>query len=215
MARPAQYSRGRRFVLQATLLVVLLGTLGLAALVGQSRDRDTGVQLTDKPHLTPRLTMRLPKGWQIDQNSDVLPLVVTAKEKLRPDEVEARGLFILQTAMPPGSADDLLRQYVENVPGSAGPPSAFRILDRPGVIVRFDRAEEVSDGQFRYMRLVPGWFAAGIVAGAGPNGSDLGVVLGVHGQRAAGPAGSRLLRQLADGLGLRGRQDGPASDRSG
>ena len=68
MARPAQYSRGRKAVMQVTMFVVFLATLALAALLAQSRARAVAVELTDKPFLTGPLAMRYPKGWDVKQD---------------------------------------------------------------------------------------------------------------------------------------------------
>jgi hypothetical protein len=207
MARPSQYSQGRRIAMQATLAGVLLCTLGLAALVGQSRERAMAVEWAAKPHLTEYLSIRLPKGWEPDERGDGLPLLVSATAPLkegasRVTEIkEARGVVVYQTeVLPPGGAEALLRQYVADTPGNLGRPRRFDVLGEAGVIVRFEAHLADEYGQFVQ---VPGWYAAAVLPTAGPGGGPLGVVLGAKGLGADGPAGPRLLRQLADGLGQR------------
>ena len=70
MARPSQYSRGRRLVMQVTLFVVLLGTVALAAVLAQNRARAMSVELTDKPLSWGQLALRYPEGWQVTRSSD-------------------------------------------------------------------------------------------------------------------------------------------------
>jgi hypothetical protein len=204
MARPSAYSRGRRIVMQVTMFGVLLATIGLAALVARSRERAVAVELETKPHLTDQLAIRLPKGWTPEQDSFDLPIKVTSHERAAGNPDKERVVTVYQTDTPPGTAQDLLKQYIGQTPvlGEAG---TFLLLGEPGAIASFDRLDMDSDFGFGPTRLVPGWYAAGILQGKGPGGRDLGVVIAVEGEPAAGPAGRRLVRQLADGLIIRGR----------
>src|SRR5689334_3397228 len=83
MPRPSQYSRGRRVVMQLTLVLVLAATLSLAGLIARSRERALAVELTSHP--IPHgglLDVRLPKGWKWAWDSSELPVTVTAIEQL-------------------------------------------------------------------------------------------------------------------------------------
>jgi hypothetical protein len=189
--------------MQIAMFIVLLSTLGLAALVGRNRDKAIAVELTAKPHLTPRLAIRLPKGWFVEQEGDELPIKVTARESVDPPLKEARGVVVYQTvSTPPGTAEELLSTYLNNLSGEAVSVRPYNIFGHLGVLVRFELA--VPNDRLDRITLVPAWYAAGLVPGAGPNGADLGVIIGVQGYRTAGPAGSRLIRQIGDGLRLRG-----------
>src|SRR4051794_30979614 len=95
MARPSQYSRGRRAVMQVTVLAVFAATLALAWLLAQSRARAMAVELTDKPFVMDGLALRYPKGWTVQQASDEAPVKVT--EPKRPGRGEPRAV-VLQTA---------------------------------------------------------------------------------------------------------------------
>ena len=189
--------------MQVTMSGVFLATLGLAALVARSRERAAAVELETKPHLTDRLAIRLPKGWPLSQDSLELPIEVVARERVVGKPEKSRDLTIYQTDTPPGSAAALLQQYIGSTPGVLGEPDAFMLLGEPGVIASFDRTDPDEFG-YAPSRYLPGWYAAGVLAGKGPKGGDLGVVIRVEGITTAGPAGRRLVRQVADGLALRG-----------
>jgi hypothetical protein len=205
MARPSQYSRGRRLVMQLTLLVALLCTLGLATLVARSRERAMAVELTAKPHLTPQLAMRLPKGWPVEQNGDELPITVIAREPANPPSLKSRRIVVYQTLAPTGGAEQLLRRYLNKRGGESGSFQSFEILGQPGVLARFEMRVPEPNDPYERQRLVPTWYAAAGLRGAGPKGADLGVVIGVEGYTTAGPAGSQLIRQIADALSVRKR----------
>ena len=100
--------------MQATLAGVMLCTLGLAALLGRSRERAMAVEWAAKPHLTEYLAIKLPKGWAVDERGDGLPLLVSATAPLKAgaNEIteikEARGVVVYQTeVVPPGGAEGL------------------------------------------------------------------------------------------------------------
>lgn len=190
--------------MQITMLVILLASLGLAALLGRSRERATAVELSAKPHLTDRLGIRYPKGWapHQDRESDELPLTVTWTEDPKAGLLDARGVIVYQTDAP-GPPDQLLGRFLVERGGELGRMRPFTILGHPGVIVRFERALPLPDDPRGRSIALPAWYAAVVVPDAGPEGRPLGIVIGVEGFATAGPAGQRLLRQLADGLTIR------------
>jgi hypothetical protein len=190
--------------MQVTMSFVFLATLGLAALVARSRERAAAVDLEAKPHLTDPLAIRLPKGWQLTQDQDELPVEVVSRERVVGKPEKAREIKIYQTDKPPGSPEALLKHYIGATPGVLGELDTFILLGEPGVIASFDHVDLESDFGYGPTRYLPGWYAAGILPGKGPKGGDLGVVIYVEGVPVAGPAGRRLVRQIADGLALRG-----------
>jgi hypothetical protein len=189
--------------MQLMLFVVLLCTLGLAALIGRSREWAIAVELTAKPHLTPHLAMRLPKGWLVEQDADELPITVTA-QSANDQSNKSRRVVVYQTLSSAGGAEGLLRRYLNERRGEAGSFRSFDILGHAGVLARFEMKVPEPNDPFDRIR-VPSWYAAGVLPGAGPQGADLGVVIGVEGYTTAGPAGSRLIRQIAGALSVRKR----------
>jgi hypothetical protein len=191
--------------MQVTMFGVFLATLGLAMLLAQSRERAVAVELETKPHLTDYLAIRLPKGWlPPDQDAFELPMEVVSKERTNGNLDKARVVAVYQTDAPPANAEALLKRYIGRSQGQLGELEPFMLLGEPGVIARF-WVQVVPDDAMEGGKLIPAWYAAGILPGKGPKGGDLGIVIGVHGMPAAGPAGRHLVRQVADGLILRGR----------
>jgi hypothetical protein len=188
--------------MQVTMFAVLLATLGFGALLARSRERATAVHLTDKPFLTDRLALRYPRGWDLRQESDDAPVRVLEPRKVGGGGSEPRVLILQQGKAPGGTAEALLTHHMASVQGKLGALETFDMLGQTGVLAPFELFEQISEAE---IQRVPGWYAAAVVPGAGADGGDLGVVLAVRGPAAAGPAGSQLLRQVADGLSLRRR----------
>jgi hypothetical protein len=122
-----------------------------------------------------------------------------------PESEQTRGpreATIYEVATNAKDGADLLRLTLSDTRGHAGSLKRFDILGQPGYILRFDARKPVPNDPFGRDIMIPGWFAAAVVPGAGPGGQPLGIVIGVEGYDTAGPAGWRLVRQLADGLSL-------------
>ena len=96
----------------------------------------------------------------------------------------------------------MLQLYLRREQGSVGSVKQITILGKPGVMTRFDGVHAIPDHPFGAGMEIPGWVAAGIVSGAGGDGQDLGVVVRVEGVSTAGPAGERLLREVAAALAV-------------
>jgi hypothetical protein len=203
MARPSQYSQARRFVMQVTMIVVLAGTLALAWFVAQSRAKAAIVELQPKPFFAGNLAIRLPKTWRVDQAGEAVPIKVTAEET-ETAKAGQRIAVVYQFPTVNKKADEFLRERLSDDVDQLGALRPFSFLGQAGVIARYQGLHPIENDAFGRSVKVPGWYAATIVPGAGPEGRDLGVILGLEGFGAAGPAGSRLMRQLADGMTLHG-----------
>jgi hypothetical protein len=165
------------------------------------------VELNAKPHLTEHLAIRLPKGWNVDQEGDDLPVSVSAVARTREGPIEdasvkeLRLVGVYQTVAASRTAAVLLGSYLSDQQGELGTARPFSILGSDGVVARFEAYHADEAGR---IHRIPSWYAAAVVPGAGPGGADLGVVLTAQGLGTDGPAGRRLLRQVADGLSVRG-----------
>lgn len=205
MPRPSQYSRGRRLVMQLTVALVLAACLGLAGLIARAREHALAVELRTQPmSYGGWLDVRLPKGWRPEWESNDAALKIAASERL-PQSEQTRGpreVTIYQIATNAKDGAQLLSQTLADVRGRPGSLSSFEILGQPGSIVRFEARKALPNDPFGRDIVIPSWFAATVVPGAGPGGQALGVLIGVEGYDTAGPAGPRLVRQLADGLSL-------------
>ena len=191
--------------MQFTLAIVLAACLGLAGLIGRARERVLAVELRAHPmSYGGWLDVRLPKGWRPQWESDDVALKVVASERLpRTDEVrDPREVIVYQIATDAKDGAGLLRQTLADVRGRPGSFKSFDILGQSGSIVRFEARKALPNDPFGRDIVIPAWYAAAVVPGAGPGGRPLGVVIGVEGYDTAGPAGWRLVRQVADGLSL-------------
>jgi hypothetical protein len=189
--------------MQFTLLAVFLVTLGLAAMLSQSRAKALSVELTDKPFLNGPIALRYPKGWEVRQESDEAPVRVI--EPNRGTGGEPRVLVLHQLTVPRGtSAEQLFQRLFQDDWRDDVRPIEFPMLDQPGVAARLDHYEQASAFE---IHVIPRWCAATVVPGAGNGGQDLGVILEIRGPGVTGPAGPRLTRQLADGLSLRQKRE--------
>jgi hypothetical protein len=205
MARPSQYSRGRRLVMQLTVAVVLAGCLGIAGLIVRTRERALAVDVTTTAmSYGGWLDVRLPKGWKSQWDTDELAIKVVATERLPESEQtrDPRQATIYEVATNAKDGAGLLRLTLADMRGRQGALQPFNILGQPGYIFRYNARKAVPNDPFGRDIVIPGWYAATVVPGAGPGGQPLGVVIGVEGYDTAGPAGWRLVRQLADGLSL-------------
>ena len=117
-------------------------------------------------------------------------------------------ILIQQVSAPSLKPDRVFQEHVA-VDGELGSVKDFNVLGQRGLMAQFTRYEMKSPYE---REVVPMWSAAAVVPGAGAEGQDLGVVIDVRGMAVNGPAGSRLLRQVADGLSLRGTQPASTSD---
>src|SRR5687768_8010056 len=133
MARPAQYSRGRRVVMQVTLLAVLLATVGLAALLAQNRARAMSVTLTDEPLVWGRLALRYPVGWQVHPPPDDAP--VTVLEPKRPGARDQRAIVVRQVPAESLTSEQLFQRQVD-AEGELGPLTELNVLGQRGVMAR-------------------------------------------------------------------------------
>jgi hypothetical protein len=203
MARASQYSRGRRLMLQGTLVLVLGATLGLAAMLGQSRDRAMAIELSSKPHWAGKLAIRLPKGWALLQDTDEIPITVVAKESKGATPGELRSIEIHQSSSSSATPQEILSRHLSRLEGELGRVRSFNLLGQPAFLARFSVYEPIPMDPFGRAVEVPAWFAGGVVPGAGLRGQDLAVVIGVRGQGMAGPAGMRVIDQLAKAMTLR------------
>jgi hypothetical protein len=187
--------------MQATLLLVLLCTFGLAALLQRSRQNELAVTLSEKPLLVGRLAFHYPRGWRVDQKAENLP--VTATEPKVAGRHDSRIILLHQVlAGTSETAEQLLAAVFRGEAGRAGTARPFEMFGRSGVIVPFESYEQLDD---YHVRRIPGWYAAVIAPKAAENGEHLGVILVVRGDATEAGAGERLLRQVAGGLSLRGR----------
>lgn len=181
------------------MLVVLAGTVALAWLIADRRVKAAAVELEPKPLFAGELAIRLPRTWEVDQVGDELPIEVTATEERARGE---RLLRVRQFVTAKVSAEQLLRLTPSDDISELGSSKPFGFLGQPGVIARYRGLRKIPGGALDGHEIVTGWYAATVVPGGAPDGRDLGVVLGVEGTGTAGPAGSRLIRQVADGIRL-------------
>jgi hypothetical protein len=191
--------------MQVTLAVVLAACLGLAGLIARSRERVLAIELTSTAMTYGGwLDVRLPKGWgRTWDNGTQVVKIVTSERLPRTEETrDPREATIYEIATDTKDGAELLGLTLSDTLGSTGAIQSFEILGQPGAIVRFDARKPVPNDPFGRDIIIPAWYAAAVVPGAGPGGRSLGVVIGVEGYDTAGPAGPRLVRQLADGLSL-------------
>ena len=192
--------------MQVTLAVVLLATVGLAALVGRSREQATAVELADQPIRVGRLEVRLPAAWETASDGGAaltkLPAAITAEERRGGVLMGGRTVTIQQSSHPAvRSPEDVLRHYLRKEQGTVGNVKTITLFGRPGVLARFDGVYLIPDHPFGAGMEIPGWVAAGLMPGAG-DGQDLGVVIRAEGWPTAGPAGERLVRQVAGAISV-------------
>jgi hypothetical protein len=192
--------------MQVTMAVVFAGTLVLAALVGNSRERVASVELSDVGQDAAALTIRLPRNWAVNSDDRQWPINTVALEPPRKRIPDRRRIIVTQVKSAAGeSSAQLLSKYLAQFEGDRATARALDFLGTSGVMTRFERLEVEPDDPYGGA-LIPGWYAAVVVPGGFPGGGggDLGVVVSVEGYSADGPAGARLLRQVAGAMKLRG-----------
>ena len=182
---------------------ILTLTVGAAALVARVREQRWAVTLMPTPHLTPRLAMHLPRGWRVDE-SMAGPLTVTASQSWRGEE-GVRVLEVVQIPVVAGvDARRLLGEYLDRRGGVAGEGKPVEVMGEPGVVVPFEAYLRHPMAPEIVVGTRPEWYAAAVLPDKGGSGRGLGVILHLGGDAAGGPSGPRVLRQVADGLALRG-----------
>src|SRR5688500_12803671 len=133
MPRASQYSRLRRVVMQVTMFVVFAATLGLAAMVGNSRDRAASVALSDTAHDAGPLTIQLPRSWSVHEER-------SGTQAVEPPRAGAPGQrrVVLYEAKSSagGSSEQLLSNYLERHEGRVGRAKSIEMLGAPGVMAR-------------------------------------------------------------------------------
>lgn len=97
MAKMGPISQSRRIWLQAVLCVVLVASVGVAALVSSVLERQTGVELRD-PETLGTLRLSLPDGWDIDAESTRHGTAIRAQSPA--DAQPIRSLRILHVSNP-------------------------------------------------------------------------------------------------------------------
>jgi hypothetical protein len=199
--------------MQFALAVVLLATLGLAWLLAGARERASTVEFADKPHLADPLKIRYPRGWQVEQEPiEGLPTIITFTEPMRSRRAMPRTLTVYETPSDNKSAEQMLRSFLSDKPGELeGSVGPITFLDNPGVILRYVLEAPVPNDPLGRSIEVPGWFAAAVVPHGSPDGRDLGVVVGLTGDGAMGPAGRRFVERVTGGLTCRQSSNSPAS----
>jgi hypothetical protein len=80
MTRPSEYTPVRRRLLQVVMGIILLGTIGLAAMVGSVNRRAGRVELSPGGISSGDVNVRLPVGWRALPNTDEPRAVVQAEE---------------------------------------------------------------------------------------------------------------------------------------
>lgn len=181
------------------MLGVLLAAMGVAALMGRSRERRWAVELDPTPYPAGELTLRLPSGWHVDATpEDVLPRVVTSTDP-SPDSMR-REVQVLQIPLPRHTTPTaLLDAYLSNRTGLMGDPQPFPFLGQPGVLVPFIAVRRSTSQPGAPQVAEPQWYAATVLPDAGRGQGDLGVLVALLRGRQ-GPSGDRVLRQVAGGL---------------
>lgn len=192
--------------MQITMFAIMVATFGLAALVAQSRERSETLVLSEDPVRVGHLNVRFPSGWATDsangESPTTLPAIATAEER-RDVRMGGRAISIVQYAQPSGrSTDHVLRRYLQKVAGEAGNAKPITVLGQPGLLLRFTSVQPIPNHPFGAEAEIPGWLVVGVVPRAGDDGQDLGVVVHLEGYATQGPAGERIVRQLADGLSV-------------
>src|SRR5687768_11936341 len=103
MARSWQYPRWRRYVMQATMWLILGATLGLAAFVNHERRRSLRVELGAPATYGP-ITVRLPRAWDViaPRESDPRVLVSATEPAQTPARRPGQGrtVTVLRERLP-------------------------------------------------------------------------------------------------------------------
>lgn len=202
--------------MQATMVAVLAAMLGAAALLARRQERRWAVELKSTPHLTPRLAMRLPKGWTVEESEPgAVPLTVTAVQQAREGGGVVRFVEVVQFPTDVDDGATLLRAYLAGRPGVAGSEQPFSILGRPGALAPFVSYDLGLPEAHAPPVEATEWYAAAVLPTAGREDQGLGLVLRLGGAGAGGRSGRGMLRQVADGLAVRAGNPGGSGAGAG
>lgn len=198
-ARPWQYSRTRRTVMQVTMVGVLAATVGLAAVVGRSRTADLAVPLDERVEVG-RLALWLPADWVKRLEGQDLPVRLVATEVGRDG---ARTLEITQEKVPPGrTVAQYLQEQYPNVPRRL---ERFDFLGQSGLLLQ-------AQGEIRDMSN-PGnpeivsvsVLGAAVIIPDAAGDSGLAVFVQIAGEGAMGPSNRQFLKDLTVRMELLGK----------
>ncbi len=193
MARPSDYTAVRRWIMQATLLVILAGSLGLAMLVSRHK---MAVKLT-APRFAGNVGARLPAGWTLVEENRP-PVRFRAREP----EVRRgrRSIIIRSTQEKPGTTaaaylrdGSLQAGTLEELDAEQARP--VTVAQTPGLLIRRKRAVEV-DPDLPPIE-VSVWLAAAVL----PSGQTVSVELDCPIEVDA-EADRTLLVNTAEGLSV-------------
>src|SRR5439155_12048517 len=76
MPRPTDYTRARRIAMQATMWLILGGTVALAAVVVREKRREHRVELAEEVVTVGDIAMNLPKNWRARPHADDDPRLI-------------------------------------------------------------------------------------------------------------------------------------------
>ena len=199
MAKTWQYGRWRGVALQAVMWLIFGSSLGLAAYIDHRRSGDLRIQLAE-PQAVGRLIVRLPRGWEVEQESGPPQAIVA--EDFDPQGRRRRTLKITleqQTGRKRGA-----QVYLESLlnfpdhPQVAPAPEPFDFLGQSGVLMPQRFPAEALE-QITRDPADAGLYACVVL----PDGYT--VTLQLIGDRTYGPSGRALLGRVADGMRLADR----------
>lgn len=133
---PPAYTSRRRLLLQLVLILILAGTLGLAAGVRHQRQNGPPVPLDHNMSLGSDLKVLVPSTWTSSGKLDIFPFVwwVQSAEPVSPKagRVPRALRFSLRKSVPGVSAERFVRDQ-EQVSG--GTPQPITVAGQPGVLL--------------------------------------------------------------------------------
>lgn len=199
MAKSWQYGRLRAVALQVVMVIILGGSLGLAAFLDRRHSSALNVQL-GPPRAEGRLGVRLPKDWDVDakQTSEGPPRTLTAIDYDRQGRAR-RTLRITQEQQQgrPKGAEFYLEGMMSSQHVIPLQPQSFPMLGQDDAVLVPFKADFRNLPEAAELDLPePGLYACAVM----PDG--LAVTVQVVGEGAYGPSAYQLLRLVADNLKL-------------
>ena len=198
MAKSWQYGRWRGVALQVVMWLIFGASLGLAAYIDHRRSGTLDVALLE-PRTFGRISVRLPKGWDIEGEAGPPQALAATHDGRRRNE--RRTVRITQEQQTPRRWGpeyylDVLINPQGVFPTEAEPFPFLGQDDAVLVPLRFSLRGRVPDGVDLPGVPKPGLYACAVL----PDG--LTVTVQVVGEGAYGPSSRKLLRTVADNVRL-------------
>lgn len=209
MARNWQYGRLRTVALQGVTWLVFGASLGLAAYIDHRRSGHFDVTLTE-PRTVGRLTVRLPRGWDVEEPGGT-PLSVVAKDFDRQGRVRTTLTITQEQQTGRKRGAQYYLEALVNLPDDENLAPAMESISFLGQDDAVLASFRLNTRPLRRMNpafIVPeaGTYACVVL----PDGFT--VTVQVTGDGAFGPSSRALLERVADAIRV---TDAPSATRPG